>query len=90
MHSVTLVAIKPQVDGTTYPVCVDGRRACPPEDCGGPWAYADLLPALADPNHEERLSRLGGNFDAERFDKAAVHFRDPRARLKAWRDYSRL
>jgi len=26
-----------------YPVCIDGRRACPPEDCGGPWAFMALL-----------------------------------------------
>jgi len=25
-----------------YPVCVGGRRAVPPEDCGGPWAFLEL------------------------------------------------
>ena len=25
-----------------YPVCIDGRRACPPEDCGGPWKFMEL------------------------------------------------
>jgi hypothetical protein len=29
--------------------CLDGQGACPPEDCGGPPGYADLLAALADP-----------------------------------------
>lgn len=25
-----------------YPVCIGGRRACPSEDCGGPWAFMEL------------------------------------------------
>ena len=28
--------------GRYYPVCIDGRRAVPPEDCGGPWAFLEL------------------------------------------------
>ena len=27
--------------GVVYPVCIAGARACPPEDCGGPWGWAD-------------------------------------------------
>ena len=53
------------------PDCIDGRRACPPEDCGGPWGYPELLEILADPNHaehSERLEWLGGPFDPEAFD----------------------
>ena len=23
-------------------MCIDGRRAMPPEDCGGPWAFLEL------------------------------------------------
>ncbi len=36
-----------------YPVCVEGERACPPEDCGGPGGYERLLKVLADPAHKE-------------------------------------
>ena len=51
--------------------CLDGAGACPPEDCGGPWGYEELLAALADPTHpehEERLEWLGGPFDPHAFD----------------------
>ena len=92
LHDVRVVAIAPRAAGAAYPVCVDGRRACPPEDCGGPWNYADFLAALADPKHEEHENStwVGAGFDPEQFDKAAVHFRDPQERLKAWRKFGRL
>ena len=56
---------------TTYPACVAGRRACPPEDCGGVWGYADFLTAISDPTHPEHDSMLewaGGAFDPKAFD----------------------
>jgi hypothetical protein len=62
--------------GAKYPRCTEGKRACPPEDCGGPWGYGELLEILADPKHEEhaeRLEWLGGEFDPEKFDLDAVN-----------------
>ncbi len=59
-----------------YPRCVKGERACPPEDCGGSWGYADLLEALKNPEHEEHeemLEWLGGGFDPEAFDLKAAN-----------------
>jgi hypothetical protein len=41
-----------------YPQCLEGERACPPEDVGGIEGYADYLEALADPNHEEHQQKL--------------------------------
>jgi hypothetical protein len=38
--------------GREYPVCVDGQRACPLEDVGGVWGYADFLNKMQDPDHE--------------------------------------
>ncbi len=55
----------------TAPACVDGRRACPPEDCGGTWGYRDLLEILTDPTHpehDERREWIGRPFDPEAFD----------------------
>jgi len=62
--------------GVKYPACVTGARACPPEDCGGPWGYGDFLKAVSNsdhPRHEETLEWVGGEFDPERFDLKAVN-----------------
>ena len=48
-----------------------GKRACPPEDCGGPWGYAELLEAIVDQEHErheELLEWVGEDFDPEDFE----------------------
>ena len=55
-----------------YPRCTGGRRAAPPEDCGGIWGYADLVQALTDPTHpghDDMLEWLGLS-DAADFDPA--------------------
>jgi hypothetical protein len=39
--------------GGAAPGCLDGYGACPPEDCGGPGGYAQLLDTLADPAHPD-------------------------------------
>lgn len=56
--------------GQRYPTCVEGERACPPEDVGGVWGYAEYLEALAAPKHEQHDEMLQwrGPFDAEKFD----------------------
>jgi hypothetical protein len=59
-----------------YPRCTKGSRACPPEDCGGPWGYAELLEAIRNPKHEQHedmLEWIGGEFDPEAFDLEAVN-----------------
>jgi Plasmid pRiA4b ORF-3-like protein len=75
-HDVVVEAIGPGDKNVTYPRCVTGRRACPPDDCGGPWGYGDLLEVLADPNHPEHAARLewcGGPLDPEAFDIEATN-----------------
>ncbi len=82
-HEVLVEKVLPPGEGQPYPVCVDGRRACPPEDVGGPWGYAEFLDAIRDPSHEqheELLEWVGGEFDPESFEPDAVN-RDLR-RLK--------
>ncbi len=51
---------------------LDGKNACPPEDCGGPWGYTELCATLSDPDHpdhEEMLEWMGAEFDPKAFDK---------------------
>lgn len=52
-HDVIVEAIEPRRSNIEYPVCIAGKRACPPDDCGGPSGYANLVTALSDPTHEQ-------------------------------------
>jgi hypothetical protein len=70
-HTIVLERILPYDPESIYPLCVGGERACPPEDCGGPPGYADMLAALKNPNHPEHelyLDWIGDDFDPEAFD----------------------
>ena len=63
-------------EGACYPRCVKGERACPPEDCGGPYGYPQFLAAIRSPKHEEHeemLEWVGGRFDPEKFDLEQVN-----------------
>jgi hypothetical protein len=75
-HIVVVEKISPVERGKIYPVCLTGKRACPPEDCGGPWGYSEFLEAISNPEHEqheELLEWIGGEFDPEAFDVASVN-----------------
>jgi hypothetical protein len=75
-HDVVLEKILAAEPNVHYPLCLKGKRACPPEDCGGIWGYADLLEALADPAHPEHemyLEWLGEDLDPEAFDLAEIN-----------------
>ena len=56
-HAIAIEGSEPIEPGRAYPACVGGKRACPPEDSGGPWGFADMLEAVADP--EARAARGG-------------------------------
>jgi hypothetical protein len=60
--------------GNRYPICIEGSRACPPEDVGGPFGYQEYLEALADPKHErhEEFMEWSGAYDPEQFDAKAA------------------
>ena len=42
-HEIRLEKVLEPEPGKHYPLCTDGKGACPPEDRGGPWAYQELL-----------------------------------------------
>lgn len=70
-HEIKVEKILPAEKGKRYPTCPAGKRACPPDDCGGPWGYEHLLEVLRDPKHEEygeMREWIGGEFDPEDFD----------------------
>lgn len=68
--------LKPEPAAGNIAQCIDGARACPPEDCGGVCGYEDMLEALQDPKHkghESVLEWLGEDFDPEAFDLEATN-----------------
>jgi hypothetical protein len=75
-HDILVEKILPPEPGVHYPICVKGKRACPPEDCGGVWGYDSLLEAIQDaehPEHDFLLEWVGGAFDPEAFDLDAIN-----------------
>lgn len=75
-HEVVLEKILPLEAGTHFPVCLEGARHCPPENCGGVSGYAEFLDAIQDPDHpehEEMLGWVGERFDPEAFDLEAIN-----------------
>lgn len=76
VHQIVVEKILSPEAEVHYPVCVTGKRACPPEDCGGIWGYDDFLEAIQDPNHpehEDMLEWIGGEFDPEAFDLDVIN-----------------
>ena len=71
LHNLLVEKVLEPEPGQQYPVCIKGRRACPPEDVGGVWGYDTFLEAIQNPDHpehDEYLEWIGGEFDPEEFD----------------------
>lgn len=76
MHQILVEKILPPEPGKVYPVCIKGKRACPPEDVGGIWGYYEFLESIQNPEHpehEDYLEWIGGKFDPEAFDLEEVN-----------------
>lgn len=77
-HTVKVEALLEPEEGATYPVCIKGKRACPPEDVGGVWGYAELLETISDPDNAEAAEMIewvGDDFDPEEFDLDEINQR---------------
>ena len=81
MHLIVVEKILPSLADldAPLPVCIKGKRACPPEDIGGIWGYAAFLEAIKDPKHPEHADMVAwigeDAFDAEEFDLEMVNKR---------------
>jgi hypothetical protein len=81
-HDITLDELLTATADGSYPRCVGGERACPPEDCGGTSGYEELIETLADrkhPDHKDMREWMGmakgATFDPARFDLAEANAR---------------
>jgi len=75
-HDVLLEKVLPADPEQPLAVCMKGKRACPPDDCGGIFGYAQMLETLAGPDSDEKaelLDWLGGPMDPEAFDLDKVN-----------------
>ena len=65
-HTIKVERLADPTPGALYPCLIEVSGRCPPEDCGGPWGYAEMLEAIADPKHErhaELTEWIGNDFD---------------------------
>ena len=76
-HEMRLEKIMAPEPAKSYPICIGGKRACPPEDCGGPWVYQELLHLtrglFRDYERQQAQETLGMDFDPEVFDRRQVN-----------------
>jgi hypothetical protein len=70
-HELVVEKIFLPQEKVEVPFCIDGERACPPEDVGGVGGYAEFITAISHPmrpDHSEWMEWIGGKFDPEEFD----------------------
>jgi hypothetical protein len=83
-HAVQVEKIRPAAPDTLVPSCLAGKRACPPEDCGGIPGYAQLLRILKSPRHPEygeMRQWAGPRFDPDVFDQEEANKKLHRLRV---------
>jgi hypothetical protein len=57
-HRITIEKVSPIDPGSMLPVCLDGSRACPPENCGSVPGYEDLVEAFNEGEPDEDQEAL--------------------------------
>jgi len=80
VHKITLEALLDVK--STKAALLAGKGACPPEDCGGPHRYIEMLKIINTPQHPEREEMLeelgmeeGETWNSNFFDIATAHNR---------------
>lgn len=73
-HDILFEGCLPATLGVEYPLCLEGQRACPPEEIGGVWGFEEYLEAMVDPLHNRREAMIlwSGPFDPDGFDAEAT------------------
>ena len=85
-HTIKVERLADPAPGALYPCLIEVSGRCPPEDCGGPWGYAEMLEAIADPKHErhaELTEWIGDDFDP-RADQAEWLIAEVDALARKW------
>jgi hypothetical protein len=85
-HTVRVERLADAEPGILYPRLIEVSGRCPPEDCGGPWGYAELLDAIKHPKHErhkELTEWVGDAFDPDADDRDSL-IAEVAALAKAW------
>ena len=71
-HTIKIERLTDTEPGVMYPRLIAATGRCPPEDCGGPWGYAEFLDAIRDPAHDrhtELKEWIGCDFDPDNVDR---------------------
>ncbi len=82
-HKIKVEKVGPP-EACTTPIYLGGANACPPEDVGGPYGYADFLEAIGDPAHPEHQQMrdwIGQEFDPKAIDHGMIESRLQRINL---------
>jgi hypothetical protein len=78
VHELAVEEIMVITEPLQAPLCLDGQRACPPEDSGGPIGFPDRLEAARNPRHPDHKAALEffePDWDSEAFDLTSVNAR---------------
>lgn len=73
-HEINLGRVREAKKYERFPALIDASGRCPPEDCGGPWRYAERIEALCDSTHEEHaeMREWCGRFDPNDADEQGI------------------
>ena len=76
-HEIVLEKIMPKEKNIKYPICIDGKLACPPEDCGSTPGYYDCIDAFNKKDNSDGLLDWLGDWNPYEFDPKKIEFEDP-------------